>query len=191
MKTQRLAFSLLTILVTASRLAAQEPPQLPAPQKEHEWLQQFVGEWESESEASMGPGQPAMKCKGTTRSRMLGGFWMVSEAKAEMLGTTVNAVQTIGYDPQSEKYIGTWVDSMMNYMWRYEGTVDETGKILTLEAEGPNFMDEGKTAKFRDAYEFKSKDHIVATSSMLDEDGKWVTFMTGNVRRKKAPAATK
>ena len=97
----------------------------------------------------------------------------------------MDAIQTIGNDSKSKKYVCTWVDSMMNHMWKYEGTVDPTGKILTLEADGPNFLAEGKETRFRDAYEFKSPDHIVATSSMLGDDGKWFTFMTGNVRRLK------
>jgi hypothetical protein len=126
-----------------------------------------------------------MKCKGTIHSRMLGGFWVVSEMKADMMGMPMTAIQTIGYDPESKKYVGTWVDSMLSHMWKYSGTIDPAGKKLTLEAEGPNFMHEGKLTKFRDAYEFKAKDHIVMTSSMLGEDGKWTTFMTGNARRKK------
>ena len=135
----------------------------------------------------MGPGQPPMTCKGTVSSKMLGGFWVVSEMQAEMMGTPFTAVQTIGYDAEAKQYVGTWVDSMMNHMWKYTGSVDESGKKLTLEAEGPNFITPGKTAKFRDAYEFQDKDHIVVTSSMQGDDGKWVTFMTGNVRRKKSP----
>jgi hypothetical protein len=171
-------------IANSSNLSAQELPKFPGPVKEHEFLHQFVGEWESEMESEMGPGQPAMKCKGTMTSRMLGGFWVISESKTDMMGQTMNGIQTIGYDPAKKKYVGTWVDSMLNLMWQYEGSVDSTGKTLTLEAEGPNFMAEGKTTKFRDAYEFKSKDHIVATSSML-ADGKWITFMNGNIRRKK------
>jgi hypothetical protein len=171
--------------LAASMAAAQEAPEFPQPQAEHEWLKQFVGEWETTAEASMGPGQPPMTCQGTMSSRMLGGFWMISESKIEVTGSPMTGVLTVGYDPQKKKYVGTWIDSMMNHLWRYEGALDETGKKLTLEAEGPNFMQAGKTARFRDAYEFKSADHIVTTASMEDEDGKWITFMTGEARRKK------
>jgi hypothetical protein len=181
----RVFCSAVLLIAMSSALVAQEVPAFPQPTKEHEWLQQFVGEWETEAEASMGPGQPPMKCKGKAASRMLGGFWLINESQGDMMGMTVNAVQTIGYDAEKKKYVGTWVDSMINYMWRYEGTVDDTGKKLILEAEGPNFMTGGKLTKFRDAYEFKSKDHIEATSSMLGDDGKWVQFMVGQMRRKK------
>jgi hypothetical protein len=167
-----------------SGLYAQETPEAPKPTEEHQWLQQFVGQWESTAEAALGPGQPTITCHGKATSRMIGGFWVVTESEGEMMGTKIHALQTIGYDPAKKKYIGSWVDSMFNHMWEYEGTVDSSGKKLTLEAQGPNFMAGGKPTKFRDSYEFKSKDHIEAVSSMLGEDGKWVQFMTGQIRRK-------
>lgn len=178
-------FSLLAFcVVVVSAVQAQEPPQLPGPTKEHKWLQQFVGQWSTHSKADMGPGQPAMECEGSIVSRMIGGFWVVNEMKAEMAGSSMVGIQTVGYDAAKKKYVGTWVDSMVNYMWRYEGTVDKTGKILTLEAEGPNFMADGKLTKFQDVYEFKSADEIAIFSKMLGEDGKWITFMTGTAKRK-------
>ena len=125
-----------------------------------------------------------MKCKGSMSARMLGGFWLVSEAKGDVMGTQVTALQTIGYDPQAKKYVGTWIDSVVNHMWEYEGTVDAAGKTLTLEAEGPNLTQEGKLAKFRDIYEFKSKDEIATSSQMLGDDGRWITFMNGTAKRK-------
>ena len=167
-----------------STLLAQEA-ELPGPEEGHRWLKQFVGKWETNSEASLEPDQPPLKCEGTMATRMLGEFWVVSEIEGDMMGTTVTAIQTIGYNPARKKYVGTWIDSMMNHMWQYEGTVDKSGKKLTLEAEGPNYEAEGKLTKYRDVYEFKSADHILATSLMLTEDGKWVTFMTGTMRRKK------
>lgn len=183
MKPIVFASALFSSLFSAAILHAQEVPSPAVPEKEHQLLDKLVGEWESESEATLGPGVPVMKCKGTMSSRSLGGLWIVSDVTSDMLGTPMTAVQTIGYDPGKKKYVGTWVDSVMNHMWIYEGTVDETGKILTLEAEGPDFAEPGKLKKYRDAYEFKSADHIVATSSALGDDGKWVTFMTGQIRR--------
>ena len=185
MRVFRTSVATFVSLVMVSVLCAQETPQFQQPTKEHQWLQQFVGEWESTSEVSMGPDLPAMTCKGTSNYRMLGGFWLINETQGDMMGTKIDAIQTIGYDTETKKYVGTWVDSMLNHLWNYEGSVDAAGTKLILEAEGPNFMAAGKLAKFRDSYEFKSPDHIEATSSMLGEEGKWVQFMTGQLRRKK------
>jgi len=184
---KRLMFALLVSLSTVgSWSSAQEPPALPKPEKEHEWLEKFVGTWNSELECQPAPGAPPMKSKGTLRAKSLGGFWIVSDMKLDMMGAPMNAIQTIGYDPAKKKYVGTWVDSMTNYMWKYEGWVDEAGKILTLEADGPSFADPGKMAKYRDIYEFKAADHLLTSSQMQLPDGQWVTFMTGNGRREAA-----
>jgi hypothetical protein len=185
MAISRTVVAVIVSLMIISSSVAQEVPNFPQPAKEHQLLKHFVGDWESTSEAKMAPDQQPITCHGKASARMLGDFWLISETEGEMMGTTIKAVQTIGYDDKKKKYVGTWVDSMINYMWQYEGTVDESGKKLVLEAEGPNFMTGGTTTKFRDAYEFKSPDHIEATSSMLGEDGKWVQFMTGQMRRKK------
>jgi hypothetical protein len=172
------------LLAIVTSACAQEPSFPPA-QKEHAWLAQFEGEWVSESEGTMGPGQPAIKCKGTMTSKKLGDFWIVNELTGDMMGVEMKGLQTIGYDAQKKKYVGTWVDNMMGHMWKYEGSVESDGKKLVLEAEGPNMMSPGKTAKFRDSYEFKSKDHVLAISEMQGEDGKWIQFMKGDVKRKK------
>lgn len=183
MKTRIVAIA-IAALITGSWVSAQQP-EMPKPQKEHEWLKQFVGEWDSEAEGVAGPGQPAVKCKGSMSTRMIGGFWMVSEIKGDMMGTPIHAIHTVGYDPKTKKYVGSWVDSIMNHMWKYQGEVDATGKILTLEAEGPNMTAPDKTSKYRDVYEFKSKDQIFMSSQMLGDDGKWIQFMTSNIQRKK------
>jgi hypothetical protein len=172
----------VTTIVCLSQAPAQEPSAIT---KEHQWLHQFVGEWESTGKATAAPGEAAMTCKGKVTTRKVGGLWVVSEIDNEMMGTKVEAIQTFGYDPEKKKFVGTWVDSMLDHMWKYEGTVDEGGKKITFEADGPNFFAPGKTAKFRDAYEFKSKDLIETTSSMQTEDGKWTVFMTGQMKRTK------
>jgi hypothetical protein len=181
--------SFAALILLHAALLAQDQPQVSEPDKQHEWLQKFVGEWESHSKASMGPDQPEMECSGTITSRMLGKLWVVNEMTSTTPGFEMRGLQTVGYDPQKKKFVGTWVDSMINHLWHYEGTVDESGKKLTLEAEGPNHMAGGKLTKFRDAYEFASPDKIIITASMLGEDGKWTTFMTGEATRKEAEKA--
>jgi hypothetical protein len=183
-KVATAVFAVMLVSVTGV-LKAQDPPKMPVPGKEHTWLQQLVGDWETEAEAVMEPGKPPMKCRGTESVRTIGGFWIVAENKGTFMDVPVTGEMTLGYDPGKKKYVGTWICSMTDYLWKYEGTVDASGKVLTLETEGPCPMAAGKLSRFRDVTEFKSKDHKVVTSSMLGEDGKWVTFATIQCRRKK------
>lgn len=178
-------FPAICVLAVSGTLSiAQDVPSGPEP--EHKWLEQFAGEWTTQTEALMGPDQPPVKSDGTMSSRMIGGIWVTNEMKSEFMGIPTTGLQTIGYDPKKQKYVGTWVDSMMNHMWQYEGSVDSSGKKLTLDTEGPSFSEKGKTTMYRDAYEFISKDEILATSSMLGDNGKWVQFMSGTIKRRKA-----
>jgi Protein of unknown function (DUF1579) len=183
---QKLITMLAVALSAATTLVqAQDPSAMPQPTKEHEWLKQFLGEWEYDVEVFMAPDQPGMKHKGAESFHAIGGFWVVGEGKSEMAGTSYSHVLTLGYDSGKKKYIGTWIDSMTGYLWKYEGSVDNAGKILTLESEGPSPMIPDKTCKFKDVTEFKDKDHRVFSSSMLGDDGKWVTFVKVDSRRKK------
>lgn len=157
---------------------------LAQPNKQHEVLKKLAGQWTTTGKGVAAEGQPVMETKGTINSRMLGGFWVVSEMSASMGDTKFQAVQTVGYDPKKQKYVGTWVDSVMNHMWQYNGHYDADSDKLILEAEGPSFQPGGKLAKYRDVYEFKTPDLIVTTSE-VQQDGKWVPFMTGEARRVK------
>jgi hypothetical protein len=164
----------------------QESTKMAEPQKEHQWLQQLVGEWTYESETTMEPGSPPEKFKGTERVRSLGGLWIVGEGQVEMPGVgTGTTMLTLGYDPARKRYVGTWIGSMMTYLWVYDGGLDAAGRTLTLDAEGPAMEGEGKLAKYRDVIEVKGDDHRVLRSQILGDDGKWQEFMVANYRRKK------
>jgi hypothetical protein len=176
-----LVFSLVVVTCPSK---AQENFEMPAPQKEHEWLNQLVGEWDTAGEMNV-PGAEAIKSTGTDTARMLGGFWLVSDVKGDVMGTSVEARLTLGYDTKKKKYVGTWIDSMTNYMWHYEGSVDDTGKILTLNTEGPGFQGGDQLTKFKEVIEIKNKDERTFTSSMQGADGKWTQLMSVKYRRKK------
>jgi hypothetical protein len=156
------------------------------PQKEHKWLQRLVGEWTYESEMVMEPGKPPEKSGGTERVRSLGGLWIVAEGQGEMpSGGPATMLMTLGYDPQTKRFVGTWVGSMMTHLWVYDGALDAAERVLALESDGPSMADDGKTARYRDALELKSDDHRTLISSVRGDDGKWKQFMTVNYRRKK------
>lgn len=156
------------------------------PQKEHEWLQQLVGDWEAEMECSMGPDQPPMKNKGTESVRSIGGLWTQGEGTGEGPdGSKMTSLMTLGYDPAKQRFVGTFIASMMTHMWIYEGTLDATGKVLTLDTEGPVFGTEKKMTQYKDIITFIDKNHRTLTSRMLGDDGKWTEIVTAHYRRTK------
>jgi hypothetical protein len=155
------------------------------PQKEHEWLQQLVGDWSFEGECIMGPDQPPMTSTGAESVRSIGGFWTQGEGSGEMPGGgAMTSVMTLGYDPQKQKFVGTFIASMMTHLWLYEGALDASGKVLTLDAEGPGFSGDGKMAKYKDVITLNSDGHRTLTSSVQGDDGTWTQFMTAHYRRK-------
>ena len=156
------------------------------PQKEHHWLHRMIGDWTSEAEAVMEPGKPAEISRGSESVRSLGGLWVVADGQGEMpRGGSATMVMTLGYDPQRQRFVGTWVGSMMTNLWVYDGSLDAAGRMLTLEAEGPDMAGQGKTVKYRDVIEFASDDHRVLRSYALGDDGSWQQFMTAHYRRKR------
>ena len=166
--------------------AAAAPPEMPKPRAEHAWLQQLVGEWESESEMYI-DAETTMKGKGSESARSLGGFWVVTDGKATVDGIPGEAYSllTLGFDAEKGHYIGTWVDSVTGYRWDYVGSMDATGKVLTLDTKGSCPMLGGKIANVREVITIVDEDHKTFTSSMQGDDGKWIPMLKVESRRKK------
>jgi hypothetical protein len=156
----------------------------PEPQREHRWLEKLVGDWTVESECLMGPDQPPLKSQGVETVRSLGGLWTIAEGEGEVPGgSPMKSVMTLGYDPARGRFVGTFIASVMTHLWTYDGALDGDGKLLELDAEGPNFSGEG-TSKYVDSIEFVDDDHRILRSRVLGDDGNWIPFMTAHYRRK-------
>lgn len=161
-----------------------DPKMNAAPQKQHHWLQKLVGDWTYESDCSMGPDKPHEQFKGSESVRSLGGLWVLCEGQGEMPGGgAARMLMTLGYNPQTQRFVGTWVGSMMTHLWVYDGELDAAERVLTLNAVGPAFNATGKMVKYKDVIELKSDDHRVLSSHSLGDDGQWREFMTANYRR--------
>ncbi|GAB4368114.1 MAG: DUF1579 domain-containing protein [Elainellaceae cyanobacterium] len=170
---------------TAQQESAQQESMMAKPQKEHQWLQKLVGEWIYEAEAVMGPDRPPEKSTGNETVRSLGELWIVAEGEGEMPGCGIaETMMTIGYNPQKQRFVGSWVGSMVDYLWVYDGELNASETVLTLNNEGPSMSDPEKMAKYKDVIEFKNDNHRIMTSHLLGDDGQWHQFMTVNYQRK-------
>lgn len=154
-------------------------------QEQHRWLMQLVGDWAYVSECDGGPGNGTIKTTGTESVRAIGELWVVGDGQGEMPGGGQATMQiTLGYDPARGRFVGSWVGSMMTHFWTYDGFLDETGTVLTLEAEGPSFAGDGGVSTYRDIVTVKGPDHRILTGNVRNPDGSWTTFMTSHYRRK-------
>ncbi len=162
------------------------PCMKPEPQKEHEWLQRMIGEWTIESECVMGPDPEPFRSVGRETVRAVGDLWIVAEGEMTSPdGDTGQTMMTLGFDHVKKKFVGSWIGSMMSNMWVYEGQLDAAQKVLPLDTVGPDFVTEGKEAKYQDIHEIVSDDHRILKSQTQGADGKWTQFMTAHYRRKK------
>jgi hypothetical protein len=155
------------------------------PRKEHQWLQRLVGEWEYEMDAEE-PGKPPVKLRGSGTTRPVGELWIVSDGEGEMsVGDRAQTRTTLGYDPQKGRFVGTWLGSMMSYLWVYDGYLDADERVLTLESDGPSFTTPGETGKYRDIITIVNDDYHTMTGNFLGDDGEWHQMMEMHFRRKR------
>jgi hypothetical protein len=155
----------------------------PAPQAEHRWLQQLVGEWTFDTEYPTGPEGGMTTYRGTESVQPFGELWVVADIQGESPFGPSTSRMTLGYDPAKARFVGTFVGASMPSLWVYEGSLDGDQRALSLESEGPSFTDEGRLAPYRDVLEFQGPDAHTLTSYIQDEDGSWEAFMTMRYRR--------
>jgi len=151
---------------------------------EHRWLARLAGEWTYEGQ--MIPDEPQYRASGTETVRMLGEAWMLAEASGTMdSGCETASLMTIGFDPESGRFTGTFVASMMTGLWLYDGTLDEGGRSLRLQSEGPRFDGQPGKALYEDEIEVVGEDERRLNARVRNDDGSWTRFMTTTYRRKR------
>lgn len=150
--------------------------------EEHRWLHQLIGNWTFQSESTKEPGQ--CKWQGTETVRSLGGVWIIAEGKGTMAdGTIGQTVMSLGFDPARKRFTGTWMGSMLTYLWVYDGELDDKGRILTLKCDGPSMSGDGTMTKYEDIIEIVSPDERLLRGRVQGPDGLWDEFMRTTYRR--------
>lgn len=157
------------------------------PSVEHNFFAPLVGQWTLAHQCDTGNGQPQISTTGQATIRSLGGMWYIIECSwtgDENQPEPWSSQFTLGYDPEKKAYVGTFVGSMMTHLWIYQGQLDESGKSISLNVEGPRFDGPG-TALYRDTIEIVSEDHWILRSALRNDDGSWNQFMEGHHHRVK------
>ena len=165
MKTVRVVVAACTVIACfVPAVSAQPPVAKPGP--EHERLKKMEGTWEASIKT------PGGESKGTATYKMdLGGFWLLSNFKADFGGQPFEGRGADGYDPMKKKYVGTWIDGMMPHLFVMEGDADAAGKVFTLIGEGFDPAT-GKPAKEKWVTEIKDADTHTMTFYGPGADGK-------------------
>ncbi len=178
---QSVALLVAVALLSSTAVRAQE---MPKPGPEHAKLKEMAGAWTAVVKCTFEPGKPAQESKGESTGKLdVGGFFLITEFKATILGMPFHGRGITGYDPFKKKYVGTWIDSMSPGIFRSEGSFDKSGKILTEMMEGPN--EKGKTMKMRIVTEMKDADHMLFQMYAQGENGKENLMMEIAYTRKK------
>jgi hypothetical protein len=184
-RTVTLAAGVAALLVagTARARAQQGMPPLPKPGPEHEVLKADVGVWDAVVETFAAPGQPPSTSKGVETNALMGGMWVVTEFKGDMMGMPFEGRGVTGYDAVKKKYVGTWVDTMSVGIAHAEFTYDAATKTMSGTMAGPDMT--GTMVKMRETIVYKDANTRVFTLFSPAPDGKEAPIMRITYTRRK------
>ena len=143
---------------------------------EHGWLHRLLGDWRYEI-TCQAPDGTEFRATGTERVRPLGGFWVVGEGEGEMPGGTPGRfVMSLGYETGPGRFRGSWIGTMMEAMFVYDGALSEDGRSLVLDSEGPAMSGAGR-ASYRDTVTLTDAGERLVVSAVRLPDGGWQELM--------------
>lgn len=164
-------------LVTALAVAASAASHMDATAAKT--LKMGAGTWDAT--VHMGP----ETSKGTEVVRIIGdGMWLVTDFESTMGGMPFAGHGITGFDAKKKMYVGVWVDSMSPHAMHMEGTLDATGKKMTMTGEAPDPAT-GKMIKHTMVETWVDADTREFVMSMPGPDGKAMETMKIVYKRRK------
>jgi hypothetical protein len=155
------------------------------PTSQHQWLGRLIGDWTWSHDAPKTDNAQMTTVEGTETYRAIGPLWVQGEAVGPIAdgGMTVSQT-TLTFDPATNRFAGTWVGSMMPYLWIYDGELDASGRRLSLYSKGPSMDGTGGLEPYLDVIEFIDDNTRTLTGHTKDAEGRWKAFMTVEYRRR-------
>jgi hypothetical protein len=136
--------------------------ELAATNEKHAFLQRFVGEWETSTSALGLPNE-----NGTATFKMiLGGRFLDGLSSGTIAGVPYVSRTTIGFDNFKNLFCSTFIDDLNTSMRFANGSLDESGSILSLHGTIDHWMNGERDKPC--LYRFKSIDDSQFTFELLD-----------------------
>lgn len=178
----------LTLSLTAllAPLAAQGAPK---PGPEHQKLAAQAGVWSAAIEMTGEDGKPVQSTGTSTLSVGPGGFWLIDDFQAEIMGGPFHGHGSTGFDQGKGKYVGTWIDSWSSSIMVLEGGYDAAGKVLTMTGMAPGM--DGKPVQHTLVTTDKDANTRLFEMFLPGPDGKAMKVMTITYTRKAAKTGGK
>jgi hypothetical protein len=133
--------------------------EMTKPGPNHKFFESWVGKWDTTTKVFPKPGSPPLEYQGHSEfSWLMDGRWLQERFEGQFMGMAHTGFGLSGYDNFDKRFVGCWVDNLSTAMITLTGSLDPTGKILTLFGQ----MDEPATGEHRKAVRFQT--------TIIDED---------------------
>lgn len=137
-----------------------EMMKVTTPNENHKVLEAFVGNWTHTAKFWMEPGADAQESKGTSTSKwIMGGRYLQTEAKGDMMGMPFEGMGLMGYDTMKGSYQGLWLDNMTTGMMTSTAQYDAAAKTLNEMGSFSCPMTGDKNMAFRAVWRMIDADH--------------------------------
>lgn len=100
----------------------------------HALLKMDEGVWNAKISMFMGPTPDVSE--GREVNRLVGEYWLVSDFRGQIMGADFVGHGTFGFDEETGKHVGSWVDSMSPHAMHMMGTWDPATRTMSMESSG-------------------------------------------------------
>lgn len=156
--------------------------QAGTPGEHHQALDRMAGEWDAEVRFWSDPDAEPMVTQATsTIEWVMDGRFMKETVESEFMGQPFHGVGFTGYNNAAGHYESSWMDNHSTALYRYEGKMDDEGRLVfKTETIDPV---SGETVKQKSVSEFVSDDEMIARGYEV-RDGEEVRTMEIHYKRK-------
>jgi len=152
----------------------------------HKKLEAMVGNWNFITRWWAEAGAPPEESKGTSVNKwILGGRFVQEDITGDMMGQPFHGMGITGYDNYNQKYQYLWIDEMATCFMIADGTIDNSGKIITFEGTYDDYMTGQKDKEFKSIIKLIDNDTRIYQAYDHAPDGKeYLSFEVAYKRAK-------